>query len=42
MMLDEFVSFIFAPIFFAGIGLKVNFITHFDLWLALLPYSWRA
>ena len=27
VMIDEFVSFIFAPIFFASIGLKVNFIT---------------
>ncbi len=31
VMIDEFVSFIFAPVFFASIGLKVNFITHFDL-----------
>jgi Kef-type K+ transport system membrane component KefB/mannitol/fructose-specific phosphotransferase system IIA component (Ntr-type) len=34
--IDEFVSFIFAPIFFASIGLKVNFITHFDLRLIML------
>ncbi len=31
VMIDEFVSFIFAPVFFASIGLHVNFITHFDL-----------
>ncbi len=31
VIIDEFVSFIFAPVFFASIGLKVNFITHFDL-----------
>jgi Kef-type K+ transport system membrane component KefB len=36
VMLDEFVSFIFAPVFFAGIGLKVNFVTHFDAGLVLL------
>lgn len=29
-ILDRFVSFFFAPIFFAGIGLKVNFLTGFD------------
>jgi Kef-type K+ transport system membrane component KefB/mannitol/fructose-specific phosphotransferase system IIA component len=36
VMLDEFISFIFAPIFFASIGLKVNFLTHFDI-LVVLP-----
>jgi mannitol/fructose-specific phosphotransferase system IIA component (Ntr-type) len=35
MMLDEFVSFIFAPIFFASIGLRVNFVTNFDVALVL-------
>ncbi|MCW7752700.1 cation:proton antiporter [Desulfobotulus sp. H1] len=34
--IDHFVSYIFAPIFFASIGLKVNFISHFDLQLVLL------
>lgn len=29
-ILDQFVANIFSPIFFASIGLKVNFITHFD------------
>ncbi|BCR07026.1 hypothetical protein DESUT3_40950 [Desulfuromonas versatilis] len=29
--IDQFVSFIFAPLFFASIGLRVNFATHFDL-----------
>lgn len=29
--IEQFVSFIFAPIFFASIGLKVNFLSHFDL-----------
>lgn len=29
--IDQFVSFIFAPIFFATIGLKVDFIAHFHL-----------
>jgi len=35
VVIDQFVSFIFAPLFFASIGLKVNFITHFDLALVL-------
>lgn len=30
VMLDEVVSFIFAPLFFASIGLKVDFLPHFD------------
>jgi mannitol/fructose-specific phosphotransferase system IIA component (Ntr-type) len=29
--IDQFVNFIFAPLFFATIGLRVNFIEHFDL-----------
>ena len=29
-ILDQFVSSVFSPIFFASIGLKVNFIAHFD------------
>lgn len=33
--IDHFVSFIFAPVFFASIGLKVNFLVHFDLSLVL-------
>ena len=28
--LDQFVSFFFAPLFFASIGLKINFIKNFD------------
>ncbi len=35
-ILAHFISFIFAPIFFASIGLQVNFVTHFDLPLVLL------
>jgi Kef-type K+ transport system membrane component KefB/mannitol/fructose-specific phosphotransferase system IIA component (Ntr-type) len=35
VIIDKFVSFIFAPIFFASIGLKVNFMTHFDLSLVV-------
>jgi Kef-type K+ transport system membrane component KefB len=35
VVIDQFVSFIFAPLFFASIGLKVNFISHFDLGLVL-------
>ena len=34
--IHHFVSFFFAPVFFASIGLKVNFITHFDLPLVLI------
>jgi Kef-type K+ transport system membrane component KefB/mannitol/fructose-specific phosphotransferase system IIA component (Ntr-type) len=33
--IDHFVSFIFAPVFFASIGLRVNFLTHFDFPLVL-------
>ncbi|OHB24809.1 MAG: hypothetical protein A2X84_10520 [Desulfuromonadaceae bacterium GWC2_58_13] len=33
--IDQFVSFIFAPLFFASIGLKVNFAEHFDPLLTL-------
>lgn len=33
--LDQFISFIFAPLFFASIGLRVNFFTHFDLFLVI-------
>lgn len=29
-IISQFVSFIFAPLFFASIGLKVNFAVHFD------------
>jgi len=34
-ILDHFISFIFAPLFFASIGLMVNFATNFDLMLVL-------
>ncbi len=33
--IEQFVSFIFAPIFFASIGLRVNFIANFDLVLVV-------
>jgi len=33
--IEQFVSFIFAPLFFAGIGLKVNFVAEFDLGLVV-------
>ena len=39
VLIDEFVSFIFAPVFFASIGLRVNFATQFDLPLVLLVLS---
>jgi mannitol/fructose-specific phosphotransferase system IIA component (Ntr-type) len=35
VVIGNFVSFIFAPVFFASIGLKVNFVTHFDFRLVL-------
>jgi len=34
--LEHFVSFIFAPLFFASIGLRVNFLEHFDLLLVVV------
>ena len=34
-MLGQFISFFFAPLFFAGIGLRVNFLANFDLVLTL-------
>lgn len=33
--IGQFVSFIFAPLFFASIGLQVDFVAHFDLLLVL-------
>lgn len=33
--LEQFVSFIFAPLFFAGIGTRVDFVGNFDGWLVL-------
>lgn len=33
--LRQFISFIFAPLFFVSIGLRVDFISHFDLQLVL-------
>ncbi|MBU0972495.1 MAG: cation:proton antiporter [Proteobacteria bacterium] len=35
-IIDNFISFIFAPVFFATIGLKVNFLTNFDLPLVIM------
>lgn len=35
-ILHQFVSFIFAPLFFASVGLRVNFVEHFDPMLILL------
>jgi Kef-type K+ transport system membrane component KefB/mannitol/fructose-specific phosphotransferase system IIA component (Ntr-type) len=34
--IDQFVSFIFAPLFFASIGLRADFVTHFDVPLVLV------
>jgi Kef-type K+ transport system membrane component KefB/mannitol/fructose-specific phosphotransferase system IIA component (Ntr-type) len=30
VVIDQFISFIFAPVFFASIGLKVDFLSHFN------------
>ena len=35
-ILEQFISFIFAPIFFASIGLQVNFVANFDIGLILV------
>lgn len=35
-IINQFISFIFAPLFFAGIGLRLNFAVHFDFWLTLM------
>jgi Kef-type K+ transport system membrane component KefB/mannitol/fructose-specific phosphotransferase system IIA component len=35
VVIGNFVSFIFAPVFFASIGLRMNFLTHFDWPLVL-------
>ncbi len=34
-IIHQFISFVFAPLFFASIGLKLNFATNFDLSIAL-------
>jgi Kef-type K+ transport system membrane component KefB len=36
VLIDEFISFVFAPLFFASIGLRVNFAAHFDATLVTL------
>ncbi len=35
-IIHQFISFVFAPLFFASIGLKLNFATHFDLSVTLI------
>jgi Kef-type K+ transport system membrane component KefB len=37
-VIAQFISFIFAPLFFASIGLTVNFATYFDWRLALIVF----
>lgn len=39
--IEQFVTSIFAPIFFAGIGLKANFAEHFDVVLVLVVLGSR-
>lgn len=36
--LSHFISFILAPLFFTTIGLKVNFVAHFDLGLTVVVF----
>lgn len=38
-IIDQFVSFIFAPVFFASIGLRVNFVDHFHWPLVLTVFA---
>jgi Kef-type K+ transport system membrane component KefB len=37
--IDHFVSFIFAPLFFATIGLRVDFVANFDLLLVVVVFA---
>jgi len=37
-ILEEFVSFVFAPIFFATIGLRIDFFAHFDFLLVVVVF----
>lgn len=37
-ILEQFVSFIFAPIFFATIGLRIDFLAHFDPLLVFVVF----
>ena len=34
--IEQFISFIFAPLFFASIGLQVDFVSHFDMKLVAI------
>ncbi|MFG0247253.1 MAG: cation:proton antiporter [Phycisphaeraceae bacterium JB051] len=36
--IEQFISFIFAPLFFASIGLQVDFVSHFDLGLVAIVF----
>jgi Kef-type K+ transport system membrane component KefB len=35
-IVHQFINNIFAPLFFVSIGLKINFVQNFDLWLTLV------
>ncbi len=35
-IIHQFVSFIFAPLFFASVGLKLDFVANFDVWLTVV------
>ena len=39
MTISQFVSFVFAPLFFASIGLKVNVVTNFEPLLIVLVFT---
>ncbi len=36
--IQQFILNIFAPLFFASIGLRTNFVAHFDIWLVLVVF----
>jgi Kef-type K+ transport system membrane component KefB len=40
--LEIFILNFFAPIFFISIGLKLNFATHFNLWLVMTVFGFAC
>jgi Kef-type K+ transport system membrane component KefB/mannitol/fructose-specific phosphotransferase system IIA component (Ntr-type) len=38
VMIDDFISFVFAPLFFATLGLRVNFVAHFHASVVLFVF----
>jgi Kef-type K+ transport system membrane component KefB len=39
---ESFILNFFAPIFFISIGLKLNFVTHFNLWMVLAVFAFAC